>query len=166
MVENNNSALTPRDETSDEQLGAIARDRADWLVDAVATATQDRRFLRGDPACDEVACDAILLNAEKAIRVAYQKASGGETRGDAHTAAPSNWREIETAPRDGTLILWAAANGPRWTYSLIFWPIYDACFEEGFWQPLPSPPVAEDARLQIERHEVTSPSPPSPDRNR
>jgi hypothetical protein len=52
----------------------IAKDRADWLVDSVAGSTQDRRFLRGDKECDEVACDAIMMNAEKAIRVAIQRA--------------------------------------------------------------------------------------------
>lgn len=40
---------------------------ADWLVDAVATATQDRRFLRGDSAEDKVATAALYLNAKKAI---------------------------------------------------------------------------------------------------
>lgn len=51
----------------------VAKDRADWLLDAIAGATQDRRFLRGDPAYDEVAGEAILLNGEKAIRVALGK---------------------------------------------------------------------------------------------
>ena len=51
---------------------AIAEDRADWLLDAVACATQNRMFLRGDSECDEVACDAILMNGEKAIRLAIQ----------------------------------------------------------------------------------------------
>ena len=51
----------------------IAKDRADWLVDAVACATQNRMFLRGEPECDEVACEAILMNGEKAIRVATEK---------------------------------------------------------------------------------------------
>lgn len=50
--------------------GDIAKDRADWLLDAVACATQDRRFLRGDPKYDAVLGDAILLNAEKAINTA------------------------------------------------------------------------------------------------
>lgn len=40
---------------------------ADWLVDAIATATQDRRFLRGDVAEDKVATEAIYLNAKKAM---------------------------------------------------------------------------------------------------
>lgn len=40
---------------------------ADWLVDAVATATQDRRFLRGDPAEDRVATEAIHANGKKAM---------------------------------------------------------------------------------------------------
>lgn len=52
----------------------IAKDRADWLVDAVAMATQNRMFLRGDPECDDVAVEAILLNAEKAILVAIDRA--------------------------------------------------------------------------------------------
>lgn len=42
---------------------------ADWLVDAVATATQDRRFLKGDPAEDRIAIDAIYLNGKKAIEL-------------------------------------------------------------------------------------------------
>lgn len=50
-----------------------AQDRADWLLDAIAVATQDRRFLRGDPAYDEVAGEAILLNGAKAIRVAIER---------------------------------------------------------------------------------------------
>jgi hypothetical protein len=41
---------------------------ADWLVDAVAAATQDRRFLRGDPQEDRVATEAIYENAKKAIQ--------------------------------------------------------------------------------------------------
>jgi hypothetical protein len=40
---------------------------ADWLVDAVATATQDRRFLRGDEQHDKLATDAIFENAVKAM---------------------------------------------------------------------------------------------------
>ncbi len=56
-----------------DMLEAVARDRADWLLDAVATATQDRRFLRGDPEYDEVTGDAILANGEKAIVVALSR---------------------------------------------------------------------------------------------
>ena len=40
---------------------------ADWLVDAIATSTQDRRYLRGDPAEDVVATEAIYANAKKAM---------------------------------------------------------------------------------------------------
>lgn len=40
---------------------------ADWLVDAVAGATQDRRFLRGDEAEDKIATEAIYLNGKKAL---------------------------------------------------------------------------------------------------
>lgn len=56
------------------ELERIAADRADWLLDAVATATQDRRFLRGDPQYDEYAGEAILLNGKKAILVAFDMA--------------------------------------------------------------------------------------------
>ena len=61
-------------------LEAIARDRADWLVDAVATSTQDRRYLRGGPECDQVACESIRMNGELAIRNALRAA----LTGDAH----------------------------------------------------------------------------------
>lgn len=57
-----------------EQIAAVAKDRADWLLDAVACATQNRQFLRGDPEYDEVAGEAILLNGAKAIRVALERA--------------------------------------------------------------------------------------------
>lgn len=40
---------------------------SDWLIDAVAGATQDRRYLRGDPAEDEVATAAIQGNGKKAM---------------------------------------------------------------------------------------------------
>lgn len=48
----------------------IEKDRADWLLDAVATSTQDRRYLRGGPEYDAIAGGSILLNGEKAIRMA------------------------------------------------------------------------------------------------
>lgn len=53
----------------------IATYYADWLVDAVAGATQDRRLLRGDPTEDRVLTDAILLNGRKAILNAIAKAT-------------------------------------------------------------------------------------------
>ncbi len=49
---------------------SIADDRANWLVDAVATATQDRRFLRGDDGEDKVATEALYMNARRAILTA------------------------------------------------------------------------------------------------
>lgn len=55
-----------------KNIDRLAKDRADWLLDAVAGATQDRRFLRGDPEYDEVAGSAILLNGEKAVRIALE----------------------------------------------------------------------------------------------
>ena len=52
----------------------IAKDRADWLLDAIACATQNRQFLRGEPEYDEVAGEAILMNGEKAISIAISRA--------------------------------------------------------------------------------------------
>lgn len=49
-------------------MGDIVKDRADWLLDAVATSTQDRQFARGDGRYDYIVGDAILLNGEKAMR--------------------------------------------------------------------------------------------------
>jgi len=46
---------------------------ANWLVDAVATATQDRRFLRDDPAEDKVATEAIYLNGKRAMERLLQE---------------------------------------------------------------------------------------------
>ena len=51
----------------------IAKDRADWLLDAIACATQSRQFLRGDPEYDKIVGEAILLNGEKAISIAISR---------------------------------------------------------------------------------------------
>lgn len=64
---------SPTDLPLSRELRAIIDDRANWLVDAVAMATQNRAFLRGEPECDEVACDAIQMNGAKAIEVAIRK---------------------------------------------------------------------------------------------
>lgn len=39
----------------------------DWLIDAVAAATQDKRFLADDPKADAVVIEAIKLNVKKAM---------------------------------------------------------------------------------------------------
>ena len=49
----------------------FCEDRADWLVDAVACATQNRMFLRGDEDADPVVIEALYLNGLKALRAAY-----------------------------------------------------------------------------------------------
>ena len=56
------------------KLEDIAHDRADWLVDAVAAATQNRKVLRGDPEEDKWLTEAIYLNGKKAIMVAFSRA--------------------------------------------------------------------------------------------
>lgn len=51
---------------------------ADWLVDAVATATQDRRFLRGSPAEDKIATQALFLNGKKAMENLLRVRAGSQ----------------------------------------------------------------------------------------
>lgn len=46
---------------SSNQLAA-AKESADWLLDAIAVATQDRKFLRGDPEYDSVLGETIIAN--------------------------------------------------------------------------------------------------------
>jgi hypothetical protein len=45
---------------------------ADWLVDAVAGATQNRALLRGDPEEDRVLTEALYLNGLHAIKQAMK----------------------------------------------------------------------------------------------
>ena len=52
---------------------------ADWLIDAVGMATQNRALLRGDPAEDEVLTQAIVLNGKKAILSAMKALANTST---------------------------------------------------------------------------------------
>jgi hypothetical protein len=52
----------------------IAKWCADWLLDGVACATQDRSFLRGEPEYDDVTSEAILGNGVIAALHAIHKA--------------------------------------------------------------------------------------------
>lgn len=54
--------------TLQQALDRIIKDRSEWLIDAVACATQNRMFLRGEPEADDIAIDAIIMNGEKALR--------------------------------------------------------------------------------------------------
>lgn len=58
----------------DAAIEKIAADRADWLVDAVATSAQNRALLRGDPKEDAVLTEAVYANGKKAIEVAIRRA--------------------------------------------------------------------------------------------
>lgn len=85
------------DTIADGLVDQVAKDRADWLLDAVATATQNRCFLRGDPEYDEVAGEALLLNAEKAIRAAIAAMPPA--------GRVEEWQPIETAPKDRWILV-------------------------------------------------------------
>ena len=65
-----------------------AEERADWVVDATATSTQNRAFLRGDPDEDYHATEAIYLNSRKAILIIGTRAfAAGLAKGEADKAA-------------------------------------------------------------------------------
>lgn len=49
------------EKSTPEQI-SIAEEAADWLIDAVACATQDRRFLRGEEEYDDLTGQAIIRN--------------------------------------------------------------------------------------------------------
>lgn len=60
------------DTTAGEDM--IIQYEADLLLDNIATATQNRAFLRGDPAEDKVLTEAVLENGKQAISRAINKA--------------------------------------------------------------------------------------------
>ena len=62
------------DSASKTELAA-AIEAADWLLDAVACSTQDRRFLRGDPDYDDVVGESIILNGRVAAIRAMRNAA-------------------------------------------------------------------------------------------
>ncbi len=92
------------------EIDKIIRDRADWLVDAVATSTQNTTYLRGDPECDDVACDAIQMNGEKAIRVAVDRAILAERKRCAGIALA---RMPVTQDMESTMVVTALKDAAR-----------------------------------------------------
>ncbi len=52
----------------------IVRDLSDLLLDNIATAMQDRSFLRGDPLEDKDRTEVVVINAEQVIGMAIQQA--------------------------------------------------------------------------------------------
>jgi len=81
----------------------IAGERADWLIDAIATATQDKTFLRGEPECDEGLCACILANAEKAITTALTAARRGGIKAALNAEPHDPWRRCSSDYQDGWL---------------------------------------------------------------
>jgi hypothetical protein len=68
---------------------------ADWLVDAVAVATQNRMFLRGSDGEDTVATEALLANGKKAMENLLRHRYGDPSKGDPITAT-----QVENRRRD------------------------------------------------------------------
>jgi len=63
-------------ERSTPEQNTIADEAADWMLDAMACATQDRRWLRGEPEYDTVAGDALLVTAKVACLRSMHKGAG------------------------------------------------------------------------------------------
>lgn len=57
----------------EDEIEQTSKEMAMWAVDAIATATQDRRVLKGDEEEDEGLTEAIVLNTQKAIYRAMRK---------------------------------------------------------------------------------------------
>lgn len=62
---------------TDEQLMA-AKEAADWLLDAIATSTQDRSFLRGEDVYDHLNGEAIMACGIVACLRAINKLEGSK----------------------------------------------------------------------------------------
>lgn len=86
-------------QTTAPTLEARADYWADWLVDAVAGATQDRRFLRGDPLEDKYVTEAIYLNGKKALQQAMSE--GLEMAAKECDRVAGNYADFEDRARKG-----------------------------------------------------------------
>jgi Lar family restriction alleviation protein len=96
---NTRATLQPSGERR-EAIARIIEYWADWLVDAVAGATQDVKFLRGEPEEDIMATGAILANGHKAIKNAIL--ASGLVRDEAYTATLE--QKLADAVRDNAAI--------------------------------------------------------------
>lgn len=62
----------PQPSGGSAHIDALAKEGADWLVDAVATCTQNRALLRGDDEEDKALTDCLFLNAEKMVKRVFE----------------------------------------------------------------------------------------------
>lgn len=62
---------------TDADIKKLAAYWADWLIDAIGGATQNRALLRGDEAEDSILTGAIVANGQKAIENALRAAQAG-----------------------------------------------------------------------------------------
>jgi len=101
---------------------------SDWLVDAVAGATQDRKFIRGDDKEDIMATGAILNNGRKAIKsaIAALPAPAGES--------VTGWQDIETAPKDGTEIIGIYFRPEDGLFKVTIYGPWTIAFDRGKWR--------------------------------
>lgn len=121
-----------------------------WREAIEAAAKVAEKYALDQESCERPQAETICYVIRDAIR-------------SLSPPAASPWRDISSAPKDGTDILWCTDRGEymrkRHLYEVIRWPTYKECFEEGFWQPLPSPPAGDVSRALL----AASDLPPPPD---
>lgn len=121
----------------------IAREIRRAMLDNPTEGAFNKRAAERERIADLYA-DVIL----KAIAESIQSTS----------AVNSGWQPIETAPKDGSLIMIGGTSYAGWFWSdakwldgLMMWSSTDDdwnvdCFEASHWMPLPAPPQGPDTR--------------------
>ncbi len=96
--------------------------------------------------------DMALIPDSVAAWIDWQAQQIAALESQLDLAAPSQWRDISSAPRDGTWILGYVSNDDTFhEYAQIRWMSYHWLCDDGkefhnptHWQPLPQPPTLKE----------------------
>lgn len=107
----------------------------DRLKDEVERLRNEKVGTHGSPELDDDARKLAAMGQDPGATLATEPAP-----------AVCEWRPIQIAPTDGTLICGAWMYGRRWATKSLFWnghnwecPISDGYFAPTHWMPLPQP---------------------------